>query len=178
MIDDALNTRELDLLAIEIGNFIRYWGFKNIHGRVWTHIYISAVPLDAATLMKSLNVSKALMSLSLNDLLDFNVIQKMGKSPRGATTYIANPRIVDCILEVLKRRELKMLKSIDKACKAVTSSTHEKLVAARVNETRMKILARMIGEAQLTLNSILELSSLDFEGWNELNDIANEKTLL
>lgn len=54
---------ELEDLANEVGDFICYWGFKKIHGRLWTHIYLARVPLDAGQLMQRLKVSKALISL-------------------------------------------------------------------------------------------------------------------
>jgi DNA-binding transcriptional regulator GbsR (MarR family) len=153
----------LDLLAQEIGKFIRYWGFKKIHGRIWCHIYLSPVPLDAGTLMKRLQVSKALMSLSLNDLLDHKVIAEAGKSDRGTQTYVANPNVLDVILNVLKQREKNLLNKIE--------DCHKKLKdIPEVNPHRLEAMRLMIREAQQTLDGILELSTIDFMIWSQLND--------
>src|SRR5258708_3849854 len=73
---------EIESLSNEIGKFIHHWGFKKIHGKIWTHLYLSETPLDAGTLMKRLDVSKALMSLSLRDLLKYKVIIRAFETSR------------------------------------------------------------------------------------------------
>src|ERR1700730_8342606 len=94
---------ELEELAGEVGDFICYWGFKKIHGRLWTHIYLATLPVDAGQLMQRLKVSKALISLYLHDLLKYDVIIESGKSTRSTQTYVANPEVLDVILNVLRR---------------------------------------------------------------------------
>jgi len=37
-------------LADSVGDFIRYWGFKEVHGRIWVHIYLSDNPITAKEL--------------------------------------------------------------------------------------------------------------------------------
>ncbi len=96
---------ELEDLADQIGEFIHYWGFKRIHGRIWTHIYLAAKPLDAADLVRQMKISKALVSISLRELIDFEVIEEVGKSSRGTHLYRANPDILKVILSVLRQRE-------------------------------------------------------------------------
>src|SRR5262245_22326676 len=51
-----------------IGEFIEYWGFKRIQGRVWTYLALSAEPRSQQDLAKGLNVSKALMSSTVAEL--------------------------------------------------------------------------------------------------------------
>jgi DNA-binding transcriptional regulator GbsR (MarR family) len=169
---------ELDALAIEIGKFIRYWGFKRVHGRVWTHIYLSSEPMDAGTLMKRLGVSKALMSLSLNDLLDFNVIHEGKRSSRGTQTYVANPQVIDVILEVLRRREKKLLAQIDASCKVLRAVSPDRLRQSLVNTARLDRLNALISEAKTTLEAMTELTSHDFSSWQELNEMATDKASL
>lgn len=166
--------RELDELANAIGRFIHYWGFKQIHGRVWAHIFVAAAPLDAGTLMKRLNVSKALMSLSLNDLLDYNVIQESSKSKRGTQTYIANPKVIDVIISVLERREKKLLQAIDASCDSLCKVPSDRLNQAGLDVPRLKTLSLMIKEAQATLNSMLDLTTEDFKHWRTLSEFSSE----
>jgi DNA-binding transcriptional regulator GbsR (MarR family) len=161
---------ELEELAAEVGDFICYWGFKKIHGRLWTHIYLSKEPLDAGALMRRLGVSKALISLSLNDLLKYDVILESGKSSRGTQTYVANPDVMDVIFNVLRRRERKMLNKAETGHKMLASVKPEILVQAKLHTDRIAAMGTMIHQAQNALASILELATLDLQSWNEINE--------
>lgn len=163
---------ELEDLANEVGDFICYWGFKKIHGRLWTHIYLSNDPLDAGQLMQRLRVSKALISLSLNDLLRFDVIHESGKSSRGTQTYVANPDVVEVILNVLRRRERKMLAKAETSHRMLISLSPDRKASAGLHGDRMQALGRMIHQAQNALSSLLELATLDLANWE---DISGEK---
>ena len=39
---DLLNLKKL---AEGFGQFIRYWGFRQIHGEVWSVVYLAPAPL-------------------------------------------------------------------------------------------------------------------------------------
>lgn len=161
---------ELEELANEVGEFICYWGFKKIHGKLWTHIYLAKDPLDAGRLMRRLKVSKALISLSINDLLKFDVIQESAKSARGTQTYVANPDVLDVILNVLRRRERKMLAKADTSHKLLNSLNSDSLVRANLLGERIESMGRMIDEAQNALISLLELATLDLKTWEDINE--------
>lgn len=159
---------ELEDLATEVGDFICYWGFKKIHGRLWTHIFLSSHPLDAGELMKRLSVSKALISLSLNDLLKFNVITEAGKSSRSTQTYVANPDVLDVILNVLRRRERKMLSKAETGHKMLCSLKPEAIKRAGLDSERIQAMGTMIDQAQNALLSILDLATVDLKPWTDL----------
>lgn len=161
---------ELEDLANEIGDIICYWGFKKIHGRLWTHIYLSEEPLDAGQLMQRLRVSKALISLSINDLLRQEVIVEAAKSARGTQTYIANPNVLDVIQNVLRRRERKMLARTEASFKLLSGINPADLEGARIHPTRISSLSNMIEQAQTALNGLLDLKAVDFQAWTCLND--------
>lgn len=161
---------ELEDLANEVGDFICYWGFKKIHGRLWTHIYLASSPLDAGQLMQRLGVSKALISLSLNDLLRYDVIIESSKSARGTQTYVANPDVLDVILNVLRRRERKMLARAETSFRMLSSLGPERQQRALLQGDRVEALGRMIHQAQNALSSLLELTNLDLKGWEEINE--------
>ena len=163
---------ELEDLAAEVGDFICYWGFKKIHGRLWTHVYLAGEPLDAGQLMLRLRVSKALISLSLNDLLRYDVIAEAGKSPRGTQLYVANPDLLEVILNTLRRRERKMLARAETGQRLLASLSPERLDRAQLSVGRITALGRVIHQAQNALVSLLELTSLDELGADEAADPA------
>jgi DNA-binding transcriptional regulator GbsR (MarR family) len=161
----ALNT-----LAEHIGSFIEYWGFKKVHGKIWLHLYLSREPLDAQTLMKRLDISKALVSMSLKDLLDYDVIEIKGKSMRGTIVYGPNLDISKVITNVLRKREKTLLQLI-----ASAHSDLEQLVfytsslrptglngLENLNPARLKSLGKLIKNAQLGLEAMIKLQSLSF----------------
>lgn len=169
---------ELEDLANEVGDFICYWGFKKIHGRLWTHIYLSNEPLDAGQLMQRLRVSKALISLSLNDLLRYDVIVEAGKSARGTQTYLPNPDVLDVILNVVRRRERKMLAKAETSHRMLSSIGPERTAAGCLHVERMEALGRMIHQAQNALTSLLELATVDLKSWDDLNESKKSESKL
>ena len=85
---------ELEDLAHQIGEFMEYWGFKKVHGQIWCHLFLSSTPLDASELMSRLGISKALVSISLKELLKYEVIRESGKSDRGTRCYQATEDVM------------------------------------------------------------------------------------
>ncbi|MFN8944090.1 MAG: GbsR/MarR family transcriptional regulator, partial [Pseudobdellovibrionaceae bacterium] len=88
---------ELIELTDQIGLFIEYWGFKKIHGQIWSHIFLSKTPLDATTLVKRLGVSKALVSLAIKDLVQYDVIQVVGQGEKRTILFQSNPDLISVI---------------------------------------------------------------------------------
>lgn len=150
---------ELDEVAECIGEFIRYWGFKKILGKIWTHLYLSEVPLDTKTLMKRLQVSKALMSISLRELLGYHVIVEVGKGPDGSQLYKANDDIAGCILAVLRRRERPMIARIKSATELIRLISSKEISALKLSSSRAKELNQLATVASLTLDGIVNLGS-------------------
>jgi DNA-binding transcriptional regulator GbsR (MarR family) len=150
---------------------MEYWGFKKIHGRIWTHIFLADSPLDAGTLLRRLDVSKALMSMSLAELLDHDVIQVAGKSESGTTTYKANPDITHTILTILRKRERRMLSRASSAAKILSNLNDAE---PPLNRSRVKSLQALIAQAEDTLDCLLGLKSVDFAGWKDFTQCFSE----
>ncbi|MGE4130018.1 MAG: GbsR/MarR family transcriptional regulator [Bdellovibrionales bacterium] len=162
-------SRELEALANEIGEFICFWGFKRIHGRLWTHLYLATEPLDASQIRTRLGVSKALVSLSLHELLEHKVIEDRGKSARGTQTYSANPKVLEVIVNVLNQRERRMLDKIEHCHKSLSGSPTGQLTDLQVVPDRLKNLGDMIQKAQDSLAGIVALASVDFSNWGAID---------
>jgi DNA-binding transcriptional regulator GbsR (MarR family) len=103
---------DLEKLALKVGSFMEYWGFKKVHGQIWTHLFLSRTPLDATTLGKRLGVSKGLVSLAVKDLLQYQVIQKSSKGLKRTVYLVANPQVYKVICGVLMQRERKILEEV------------------------------------------------------------------
>lgn len=101
--------KKLRDFANSVGDFIRYWGFRRIHGQIWALVYLSNKALSGAGLMRALKVSKALISPALSELLDYKLILNAGGDLK-TKLYTANPDISSVIENVLKTREKELLK--------------------------------------------------------------------
>lgn len=165
---------EVHELAHQIGEFIHYWGFKRIHGKIWTMLFLADPPMDAAELVDKMKISKALVSISLRELLNYEVIIQVGRSDRGTQLYRANPDILHVILNVLRQREKKLLAQIDAAFRSLDRVDKEQKAKAHLSPTRMQLLQRLIGKAQATLDSLIELKPVDFKQWRD-EFLAEEK---
>jgi hypothetical protein len=105
-------------------------------------------------------------------LLRFEVILEAEKSGRGTQTYVANPNVVDVILNVLRRRERKMLTRTQSSFESLAKLPNEMVQSAQISKPRIEALGKMIQQAQDAFNGILELTSVDFNSWSSLNQSA------
>lgn len=142
-----------------VGDFIEYWGFKKIHGKIWALIFLSETPVDAGYLIEKLGVSKALVSMSLKDLLAYNVIieQKQGRSTMH---YVANEDIYSVIIDVIIKREAQMIAKI-RGMVEIMDIMPEKKLAPFASKRRIKDLLVMSKMADGVLKSLITLKTLD-----------------
>ena len=89
---------ELDELAEFVGEFIQYWGFKRIHGKIWAHLFLSEVPLDATTLVSSL-----IGHLIFGAILGYGLWVSQGRTGRGPSRVPVQDR-AEIRPEVVGRR--------------------------------------------------------------------------
>jgi DNA-binding transcriptional regulator GbsR (MarR family) len=148
---------ELEYLADLVGEFIQYWGFKKIHGKIWLNLYLSDTPLDAAALMKKLKVSKALISISLKDLLDYDVIKEHGLSAEGTRIYIANQDLQSVINQVLRQREKVMMGKIQAAFSQFKNVSQSEINENNIEIHRIKDLDRFIKKGQKGLSTLMAI---------------------
>ncbi|MBC87133.1 MAG: hypothetical protein CL677_08115 [Bdellovibrionaceae bacterium] len=159
--DKDLPPQQLLQVAESVGRFIEYWGFKKIHGQIWTLIFLADRPVDANYLKHSLSVSKALVSMSLKDLIHYNVVYETEKT--GATqTYMANTNIYSIIIDVLMQRESKLLGEVKILINDLLQipKTHREDYATsdRINE-----LQKMTKTADMALKAFFKVRNLDLK---------------
>ncbi|MFK8136898.1 MAG: GbsR/MarR family transcriptional regulator [Bdellovibrionales bacterium] len=161
--------KELNDFAEEIGGFIQYWGFKKVHGQIWTHIFLSEIPLDARALMDRLKISKALVSITLKDLVEYDVVREAGKGPNSTLVYEANTNVVQVILGVLRMREMKMLAQIEMAYGLLDNLNPEELANSKISSKRLKMMIDLIRKAKSQLQTILKLGTIDLKVWKKIS---------
>jgi DNA-binding transcriptional regulator GbsR (MarR family) len=142
----------LQSLSKSVGKFIRYWGFRNIHGEIWAIVYLSKNPLSGIEIGNLLGVSKALVSPALKELIDEGLIKLTESENSKTKRYVAEEDIAKIIHGVLQRREVPMIEEI--------SQNHAGLTEVAVSEEnidrlRLQQMGMMIQMAHLALGSLL-----------------------
>jgi DNA-binding transcriptional regulator GbsR (MarR family) len=146
-----------DLIQLEkvIGQFMEYWGFKSIHGRIWAHLYTSKKPLDSIELMDRLRVSKGLMSLAMRELVEYEVIKVDHVGRHGSAFYVSNPDILKVVTGVLRIREMKMITQAQKACEALQKLKMKELEAAGLEQQKIQSVLDLTVSAKFLLDAFL-----------------------
>jgi len=164
---------ELEEMVDQIGNFIEYWGFKNVQGRIWAHLWLSSEPLDAADLIKRLKISKALVSISMKEMIEYHVVEEAGKSERGTTLYRPNLNQEKVILNVLRKRERVMLSRISSAYNILKNMNEIDKKYYHLSSPQLSRMGSMINDTESFLDSLLRTQSLNTHLFRQLNDMAN-----
>lgn len=139
--------KQLQHLSTQVGNFIRYWGFRNIHGQIWTVVYLSKEPLSGVEIGSILKVSKALISPALKELETEGLIFQVESENSKTKRYRAEEDVAKIIRDVLSRRELPMIDEVQKS--------FSQLKGDSLNPERVDSLGGMIQMAQVSLAAIL-----------------------
>lgn len=148
---------ELENLSELVGEFMEYWGFKKIHGKIWLHIYLSEHPLDAKDLMARLKISKALVSISIRDLLEFDVIFEGNLSAEGTRTYTAN-RDTKAVLErVLRGREKVMMSKIKGSFQNLKQISTQEIAIHSLHPQSIKDLEKLINKGDKMLSTLMAI---------------------
>ena len=163
---------EVDLLAERIGEFIQYWGFKKIHGKVWAHIFLSKEPMCSSELTERLGVSKALISQTVHELLEYEVIEQKEKNKRSCC-YKSNLNLATVITAVLRKRERRLLSEIYTSYRNVSDMSDNQLSELNIDSERLNKLGKMIQFAEQFLGGILKLSDFKFIGLDKVFNLKN-----
>lgn len=144
-------------LSLSIGDFIRYWGFRRIHGAIWAQLYLSKSPLSCTDLTRKLDLSKALISPALDELCQYKLIAEAPAPNDKVKVYQANADINSVIKHVLEVREQKMLQEITQD---FSNFDKEESKGESYDPQRVRKLEEMIFAANLMLQMMLAQDDL------------------
>jgi DNA-binding transcriptional regulator GbsR (MarR family) len=163
---------EVLAMAERVGEFIEYWGFKHVEGKIWGIIFLSRQPRDMTYLAEQLGLSKALVSMAVARLLEYNVIKPAHPDRQRYQAYEANPNVIEVIFNVLRSRERVMLSRIQSAAKELSGLSENKLKDAGYSSRRVAFLSKMVKFATVVLDSTVALKAWDL---SLLKKIASER---
>ncbi len=157
-----LRERRLEQKVLQVcesaGAFIEYWGFKAIHGRVWTLLALHHGPLPQKEIATKLGVSRSLLSSTIAELQEFGLVRPV--DDRRNSPYRAAMDVWPTITEVLRTREWVLLESARVALEAAIEEAdlRDPVQALPVYDVKtMRLLLKMTESAQGFLRIIVTM---------------------
>lgn len=154
---DKKISKPLKKLSLSVGDFIRYWGFRRVHGAIWTQLYLSKSPLSCTDLTACLGLSKALISPALDELCQYKLIFEAPAPNEKVRVYSAAQDVNEVIRHILKTRELKILKQITRDFSDLKKKESD---TNNLSIERLDSLEEMIFSANVMLEVMLDQKDL------------------
>ncbi len=154
---DRLTLRVLQVCDA-VGAFIAWWGFKAVHGRIWTLLALHRGPMSQASVARTLGISRALVSSAMHELSEYGLVRPV-RDGRHAP-WIAVMDVWPVIADVLRSREWMM---IETARVALEAAIEEAEIAEELGEavpwnvTHMRVLLGLTETAQALLKILVAL---------------------
>ncbi|MBM4361025.1 MAG: hypothetical protein FJ096_23245 [Deltaproteobacteria bacterium] len=139
-----------------VGDFIEYWGFKAIHGRIWTLLALSTSPMTQVEVADFLEVSRSLVSGAMSELMSHGLVRPTEEHRNAPYTAVLD--VWPTISDVLRGREWMLVESARMALEgAVEAAELSREAPPRFAVERMKFLLRMTEIAQAFLRILMNL---------------------
>lgn len=161
-------------IAHAVGQFIEYWGFKSIQGRVWSLIYLSKEPISTPQIVSRLEVSKGSVSIAVNDLLSFELIVASDKTTFGAQTYVAALEPAQVVRTVLKSRELEILTEAERTLEKLSSFSEEQLAEENLCKHKINQLNELNSASKTILQSMIKKKINTMEEWTDFLKLGSK----
>jgi DNA-binding transcriptional regulator GbsR (MarR family) len=156
---------KINTLIDDIGNFIEYWGFRKIHGRIWAIIYIANKPLSTPEIVDRLSVSKGLVSIAISELLKHNLIERVGQVKFGGITYMTTLSPGEVVREIIKTRELALFNKIEVNLNDLSSLDKDECNELGVDKQSLKNLKVLTGCHKKIVQAICKKKIITMEDW-------------
>lgn len=153
-----------------VGAFIEGWGFRSIHGRVWSLLALRKTPMAQAEIAETLAVSRSLVSLAISELSEHGLVRPTSDA-RNAP-YEAILDVWPTITDVIRSREWMLIERARLTLESALAEAEyleEAGIPSDFDKGRIKLLLAMTELAQTTLRALLAVRmprSLDaFGSW-------------
>lgn len=152
--------RKLAQTAKSIGEFIEYWGFKSIHGRIWALVYLSDTPISTPEIVATLEISKASASIGVNDLIEQGLITASGKVKNGGVTYVSNENVGTIVRSILKTRELELVSDTETHLKSLSALSKAEMKEGNISPQK---LDQLLDLTQASKKMLMRITSNRFK---------------
>lgn len=141
-------------VADAVGDFIEGWGFRAIHGRVWTIAALRGEPVSQSEIAEHLGVSRSLVHLAVSELVQFGLMR--AASEHRNAPYEAVLDVWPVITDVLRSREWMRIERARLALDALSQDVDAE-GPGRWDAGRIRLLLHLTQFAQVTLRGLLSV---------------------
>ena len=156
---------KLQLVTESVGQFVEYWGFRNIHGRIWAVVFLSPRPISTLEIIQRLEVSKGLISRAVNELLDYGLIRCAGNTVYARRTYIACEDVGSIVGSVLRDREMSLLRRNVESLSMLSKCSRADLKEMGVAPQKLHQLLQLTKENEGLLQAFLRRKFKTLSDW-------------
>lgn len=153
-----------EALAVDsVGDVIEFWGFKRNQGRVWGLLYLRDASLSAREIELLLKLSKGGVSMLLNDMERWGVVQRSRLPGDGAWRYRACIDVIAMTRNVIETRELNFIAKV----RVDLAQAHVTAKLSGANGEHLVRLERIQALAQATdnvLRLVLKVQHVNLRG--------------
>jgi DNA-binding transcriptional regulator GbsR (MarR family) len=173
-VDNEATFREAELLIADaVGEVIEHWGFRKALGRLWTVLYLAGEPLDAATLADRLSMSAGAVSMALNELQEWAVVQRVWRPGERREFFQAETDFWKMISKVVSERERFWVRSVrERLEKASTLFKGLSSKEARAAHQRSRLLLSFAHIAESVIDTFIASRRADFSGFGQLIQLS------
>ncbi|MCP4147225.1 MAG: transcriptional regulator [bacterium] len=100
-----MNAEEFDRFVESWGSMGVLWGINRSMARIHAFILLSEKPVDLDTVATRLNISRGNASMSLKDLRNWGVIQRVNTPGDRRDYYVAEPSVLKMFFRIAKERK-------------------------------------------------------------------------
>lgn len=101
--------RAIQIASATMGDLVAFWGFKSSMGRIWTLLYLSTEPLDADVIAERTGLSAGAVSMGLNDLQQWGIVERAVVADARRRHYVAETDVWGIVRRIFRERELRMI---------------------------------------------------------------------
>lgn len=172
MTEDTAELWASERIATEaLGRLMEFWGFKRHMGRVWGLLYLSPESQTARNIQRKLSLSAGSVSVTLNELARWGVVQKVHVPGSRAEHFEAEVNLWRMISRVYRERELveigEAIRSFEAAVEAlqkVEPATPEDRRRSATQRARLDELLELAKLGRALLEALLSTGRVDATG--------------
>jgi len=140
-------------LCDAVGDFIEYWGFKAIHGKVWAILALRRDPMSQTEIAEFLKVSRSLVNGAIRELSDFGLVQPI--NDHRNSPYRAVVDIWPTISDILREREWLLIANAKMAVESAIEEAEFGKYGEEYDLSRLRFILRLTDLAQAFLRSLI-----------------------
>lgn len=160
-------TRRIRHACKAAGEFIEYWGYKEIQGRVWMLLALSKQPLSQSQVADTLQVSRSLISGTIAELTEFGLVRPISDHRNAPWEAVLD--VWPTISDILREREWMLVESTRLALESTIEEAYFSDDDCPYDLERMKMLLTMTELAQALLKMLIGAripkTAEELEGW-------------